>query len=106
MTRGAKSRFKRFDETIALYRKREVVKFGISPILQNQVLVERLIKEALSPYLVEATPYEAFESFRVSEEMVEAETKKIVMDVLRSCMWPACEGYFNFYGKHSVRPLK
>jgi len=38
-----------------------------------------------------------------TEEMLEAVTKKIMMNVLRSCMWPVCEGYFNHYGNISVR---
>src|SRR6266851_1820513 len=107
MTRGAKARFNRvFYDTIALYRKREVVKFGISPILTNHELVEKQIHKALNPYrvIVDGNPKKATESFTVTEAMLEAVTKTIMMDVLRSCVWPACEGYFNYYGKDSVRP--
>ncbi|HSO76891.1 MAG TPA: GIY-YIG nuclease family protein, partial [Blastocatellia bacterium] len=90
-TRGAKSRFRGFDDTIALYHKREVVKFGISPILANYGDVETTLKEALHPYWeeVDENPLKATESFRVTEAQLDAFTKTILMDVLRSCMWPA-----------------
>lgn len=59
MTRGAKARFNRgFADAIALYHKREVVKFGISPILSNHELVEKQIHKVLNPYrvLVDGNP--------------------------------------------------
>jgi hypothetical protein len=107
MTRSAKARFNRgFESAITLYHKREIVKFGISPILANHEQVEKQIHKALHPYLVivGGNPKKATESFTVTEARLEAVTKTIMMDVLRSCMWSACEGYFNYYGKDSVRP--
>jgi len=98
MTRGVKARINTFDKTIESYHKYQVVKFGISPILANHELVEKMIHKELSPYRIER------ELFKATEELVEAATRNVYMDVLRSCMWPACKGYFGYYGNDSVRP--
>ena len=98
MTRDAKARLKLFDKTTASYGKYQVVRFGFSPILANHELVEKQIHKQLSEYWI------GRELFRTTEEIVGEVTKRVLMDVLRSCMWPSCKGYFNYYGKDSVRP--
>lgn len=98
MTRGPKSRVKGFWKTADSYARNNPIKFGISPILTNHEEVEKLIHLELSPYWIER------ELFRTTEEAVEQAANRVFMNVLRSCMWPACKAYFNHYGKESVKP--
>jgi len=98
MTRGAKSRVNGFLKTAESYGKGMPIKFGISPILDNHELVEKLLHRELAAYWVER------ELFRTTEQTVKNAAEGIPMFVLRSCKWPACKGYFNHYGKQSVRP--
>ena len=99
MTRGPKSRVKGFWKTAESYARSNPIRFGISPILTNHEVVEKLLHKELSAYWVER------ELFRTTEEIIVQAASNVSMYVLRSCMWPACKGYFNHYGKESVQPF-
>jgi hypothetical protein len=98
MTRGIKSRIKNFSKTAESYGKPSPQRFGISPVLTNHEIVEKLIHKELSRYWIER------ELFGVTEDFVDKAVANVLMNVLRSCMWPACKGYFNHYGKESAKP--
>ena len=98
MTRGIKARIRMFWKTAESYGKPAPNRFGISPVITNHEAVEKLIHKELARHWVER------ELFEVSESEIDEAVRKVVMDVLRSCMWPACKGYFNHYGKESVKP--
>lgn len=97
MTRGIKARIKTFWKTAESYGKPTPQRFGISPVLTNHEIVEKLIHKELSSHWIER------ELFRATESLVDEAASKVQMNVLRSCMWPACTGYFNNYGKESVK---
>ena len=98
MTRGIKARISTFWKTADTYGKDMPQRFGISPVLTNHEHVEKLIHKELSPYWIER------ELFQVTERLVDEAASNVQMNVLRSCMWPGCAGYFNHYGKKSVKP--
>jgi len=100
MTRGIKARIKTFSKTAESYGKPAPQRFGISPVLANHETIEKLIHKELSCYRVER------ELFEATEHLVDEAVRKLSMDVMRSCMWPACHGYFNHYGKESVKPRR
>lgn len=98
MTRGPKARIKCFGDTAQSYGRNYPIKFAISPVLDNHAVVEKLIHHELADYWVER------ELFRTTEDVVAEAASRVFMYVLRSCIWPASKGYFNNYGKESVKP--